>query len=195
MTCIIGLVDKDGKTYLAGDSMGYANVSWGTPVSNPKVFKVKDKPIVLGYTTSFRMGQLLEFHPEIFPDLHRDKTEYTREYIIREVIPRLQGLYRESGWGKKDGDGAADGGTFLIGVPGAVYTVQDNFAVLEHIHGYEACGCGCYAACASVATSCKNGVEDPKTILKAAMEVTVQYSPGVQPPFHYVTTDGEAGEL
>lgn len=190
MTCIIGFADKD-VTWLVGDSMSYTENNNGYPCKASKVFKIKDKPILIGYTTSFRMGQLLEFHPELFPDLHRDKQEYDREYLVTKVIPNLLKLYKDSGWDIKAEEGERGGGTFLVGVPNHVYLVQSDFSVLEAISNYDACGCGIYSAKASVATAIKNGVTDIKEILKTAMEVTTQYSPGVQPPFHYCTTKGD----
>ena len=55
MTCIAGLV-HDGAVYLAGDSAGCSG--WDLTVrADPKVFV--SGSYVMGFTTSFRMGQLL----------------------------------------------------------------------------------------------------------------------------------------
>lgn len=56
MTCIIGLENK-GKVYMGADSAssnGYSiNVS-----GNPKLFR--SGPFLIGFTSSWRMGQLLQ---------------------------------------------------------------------------------------------------------------------------------------
>ena len=55
MTCIAGLV-HDETVYLAGDSAGTSG--WNLTVrADPKVFA--NDSYVMGFTTSFRMGQLL----------------------------------------------------------------------------------------------------------------------------------------
>ena len=56
MTCIIGLV-ADGRVYLGGDSAAVH----GWTRRRTRLRKVFRKgPFLVGYTTSFRMGQLLE---------------------------------------------------------------------------------------------------------------------------------------
>jgi hypothetical protein len=55
LTVIVGLVHR-GRTHLAGDSAGSSG-SQLTIRRDPKVFT--NGPYVLGFTTSFRMGQLL----------------------------------------------------------------------------------------------------------------------------------------
>ena len=57
MTCIVGVVDK-GIVHMAGDKLGSNGFTKGISV-RPKVFHNGD--FLVGYTTSFYMGQLLEF--------------------------------------------------------------------------------------------------------------------------------------
>jgi len=57
MTCIVGLIDKESKKiYMGGDSAGVANYSLSVR-KDPKVFKRYG--FIFGFTSSFRMGQLL----------------------------------------------------------------------------------------------------------------------------------------
>jgi len=62
MTCIVGFVDAKKNVYLGGDSAGVSGLDV-TIRKDPKVFK-KDE-MVIGYTSSFRMGQLLCFKLKI----------------------------------------------------------------------------------------------------------------------------------
>lgn len=57
MTCIVGLVDK-GSIYMGGDSAGVAGLSVTTR-ADEKVFL--NGPFIMGFTTSFRMGQILRY--------------------------------------------------------------------------------------------------------------------------------------
>lgn len=55
MTCIVGLVENN-KVYIGGDSAGVAGLSL-MKRADEKVFK-KDE-FIFGFTSSFRMGQLI----------------------------------------------------------------------------------------------------------------------------------------
>jgi len=57
MTCIVG-IQHDGRVYIGGDSAGVAGYSI-TSRADAKVFTVG--PYVMGFTSSFRMGQLLRY--------------------------------------------------------------------------------------------------------------------------------------
>ncbi|KKN17732.1 hypothetical protein LCGC14_0962700, partial [marine sediment metagenome] len=62
MTCIVGFIDDGGKAWMGGDSAGVAG-HHTHPRRDPKVFRVG--PVLIGYTSSFRMGQLLRYHLKI----------------------------------------------------------------------------------------------------------------------------------
>jgi hypothetical protein len=55
MTCIVGIVEN-GKVYMGGDAAGVNGYSVRVR-KDPKLFKVGE--FLFGYTSSFRMGQLL----------------------------------------------------------------------------------------------------------------------------------------
>jgi hypothetical protein len=57
MTAIVGLVDA-GSVYIGGDSAGVAGMSM-TVRADAKVFR--KKRYLFGFTTSFRMGQLIRY--------------------------------------------------------------------------------------------------------------------------------------
>ncbi|MFI2358160.1 hypothetical protein OG582_11910 [Streptomyces anulatus] len=57
MTVIVGLVHK-GRVHLGADSAGVSGLQL-TVRRDPKAFR--NGPYALGFTTSFRMGQLLRF--------------------------------------------------------------------------------------------------------------------------------------
>ena len=57
MTCIVGLIDGN-RVWMGGDSAGVSGLDI-TVRSDPKVFRNGD--FLIGFTSSFRMGQLLAF--------------------------------------------------------------------------------------------------------------------------------------
>ena len=57
MTCIVGLV-HEGVVYIGGDSAGVGGMSL-TVRADEKVFQ--NGEFLMGFTTSFRMGQLLRY--------------------------------------------------------------------------------------------------------------------------------------
>ena len=58
MTCIVGLVD-DGKVYMGGDAASVDGYIVRTSALS-KVFR--NGPFLIGYSTSWRMGQILQYH-------------------------------------------------------------------------------------------------------------------------------------
>jgi hypothetical protein len=78
MTCIVGL-EHQGKVYIGADSAGVQGYNV-TCRSDEKVFQNKD--FILGFTSSFRMGQLLRysFNPPTQPankdDMHYLATDF-----------------------------------------------------------------------------------------------------------------------
>lgn len=150
MTCIVGFVDKNYRTcYMAGDHIGtdgYSKLNY----NNQKVFK--NGEFLIGYTTSFRMGQLLQYKWKA--PTRNKTTKDDLEYLVNQVVPSFIKLFRDNGFLSSESEatardsktnttsGAISGGQFLIGYRGRLYTVQSDFAVLEEARGYAACGCG-----------------------------------------------------
>ena len=82
MTCIVGFTEND-ITWIGGDSFGSNGYS-GQVYKNKKVFKMKDnKNIIAGYTTSFRMGQILQYSTNLFDELVILKNEIDTDHFRR----------------------------------------------------------------------------------------------------------------
>ena len=129
MTCIVAEV-KDGVVHMAGDkcgSNGYTKIM----VDKPKVFINGD--FIIGYTTSFRMGQLLEFTwnpPEKLPSQGEDS------FIYKTVVDSIKSMLKQDGFATD-----TQGGSFLFGYKGKLYEMQDDYAIFN-IEKYSAVGCG-----------------------------------------------------
>ena len=178
MTCIAGLV-HDGAVHLAGDSAGCS--SWTLTVrSDPKVFA--NGSYVMGFTTSFRMGQLLRYaftppEPEI-ADLHR--------FMCTSFTDALRQCLKDGGWAKKDKD-REEGGTFLVGTHGRLFFFNSDYQVGEPADPYAAVGCGADIALGALHATQGRGMT-PGERLDAALLAAERFSNGVRGPFAHVST-------
>ena len=89
MTCIVGLV-HEGVVYIGGDSAGVARLSL-TVRADEKVFRNSD--FLMGFTTSFRMGQLLRY--SLKPP-RRHPADDINQYMV--VGQRVLNYGRFGGW-------------------------------------------------------------------------------------------------
>lgn len=176
MTCIAGLV-HDGRTYLAGDSAGCS--SWSLTVrKDQKVFK--NGSYVMGFTTSFRMGQLLQYAfapPEPY-------TEDLHGFMCTIFTDAVRQCLKDGGFAKKDKE-QEEGGTFLVGTSGRLFFINEDYQVGEPADPYAAVGCGADIALGALHATESTGLTPPDR-LDAAMRAAQRFSNGVRGPFSFV---------
>ena len=172
VTCIVGLA-HEGNVWIGADSA--AASGWKVRVTSvPKVFA--RGPFIIGYTVSFRMGQLLQFHLDVQP---QDGEASNLEYIVKRFIAAVRGCLKEGGYTTIDNN-KEEGGGFLVGYRGHVYSVGDEFQVTEASDGFDACGCGGnYALGAIVALDDL----EPEARVRRALGIAAYFSGGVCGPF------------
>ncbi len=176
MTCIVALEHK-GKVYMGGDSAAVAGYNIQA-TANPKVFSVGD--FLIGYTSSFRMGQLLQYNLTI-PE-NTDGEDHMR-YLVTKFIPAVRECLKEGGYTKIDNN-QEDGGFFLVGYRGKAYKVANDFQVTRMANGFIATGCGeDYALGALAAIE----IVDPEKAVARALEVAGMFSTSVRPPYHVIS--------
>ena len=185
MTCIVGLV-HDGVTYIGGDSLGSNGYS-GTVRKDMKVFHLKDVAnTVLGYTSSFRMGQLLMYAKGLIdPRDIRDK-KLDHEYLVTEFIPNVQKLFETGGYSKNN-NGEKRGGEFLFAHKDRLFKIEGDFQVGESVDNYDACGSGEMFALGSLHTTAESSIA-PIERVRMALQAATKFSVGVQPPFYIGNT-------
>lgn len=180
MTCIVG-VEKDGHVWIGGDSAGVNGSLNIHTRRDEKVFKKEE--FVMGFTTSFRMGQLLryEFEP---PDHSSKKDEMG--YLVGPFVDAMRECFRASGYLQREDTLQEYGGTFLLGYRGKLYQICDDFQIAHTFDGYAAVGCGQDVALGSLYAT--RDEHDPVKRLTAALEAAAHFSAGVRAPFNIVTT-------
>lgn len=178
MTCIVGLIEKE-TVYIGGDSAGVQGYEIKTR-QDEKVFK-KDN-MIFGFTSSFRMGQLLRYNFTI-PDHDPRKDDF--EYLCTDFIDALTECFTKKGYAKITSN-QVSGGTFLLGYKGHLYAIYNDFQVSKVFNTYDACGCGePYALGALRAT--ENSKMAPKKRIELALSVAAHFSAAVRPPFTVVS--------
>ena len=183
MTCIVGCI-HNGKVFLAGDQLGSNGYYKENHEKLTKVFKVGE--FLIGYTTSFRMGQILQYSwtpPTIYHGQDEDS------YIFNDVVKSLSSVFEANKYGKKDGVEESTG-VFLVGWRGRLFTVQSNLSVLEHDH-FAACGCGEDYARGAMYTLSESGHldDDPVEFLSFAIKSAAYFSCGVGNTITFVTEE------
>lgn len=129
MTCIVAEVVK-GVVHMAGDKLGSNGYS-KMLVSKSKVF-IKGE-FIIGYTSSFRMGQLLEY---TWTPPEKLTSQAEELYIYKTVVDSVKETLKADGYATDK-----SGGTFLFGYKGSIYEMQDDFAIFK-AEKYTAVGCG-----------------------------------------------------
>ena len=175
MTCIIGLQTKD-CVYIGGDSAGVSDLSiWIR--KDEKVFK--NQSFIMGFTTSFRMGQLLRF--KFKPPKNKYNDDY--EYMVTDFIDAVKKCFDDNDFGSK-GKGGSEGGQFLVGYKGNLYEISDDYQVAMTYLPFNAVGCGAQIALGSLyTTQSLSAPMDPEERINMALNAAAQFSAGVSAPF------------
>lgn len=184
MTCIVGFADGK-RMILAGDSAGVGGYDI-TIRNDPKVFivrQVKGPDVLIGFTSSFRMGQLL-----MALQVPRDKVGDPLGFMIQQFVPAVRKLFADGGFLSKE-NGREEGGKFLVGYRGKLFTIDGDFQVGEPADQYDSIGCGESFALGAMDIMLSQKGMDPEKALLAALQIAEKRSGGVRSPFRMVSVD------
>ena len=134
MTVIAGL-EWEGKVYIGADSASVAGYeTFATRLR--KVFR--RGPFLIGYTTSFRMGQLLQYRLDV-PEHPADMDAL--EYMATLFTDAARACLKDGGYARVE-SGVEQGGQFLVGYQGKLYQVDSDFQVNSNQAEFAALGQG-----------------------------------------------------
>jgi len=136
MTVTLAYRDPDGNgAYMIGDSCASDSYSHSA-VKNHKVFHpVGRRDILFGCAGTFRLPNLLQFVPGVFPpedELATDDIDLS--YLINEFTPVVRALIDDF---DKD-----DPWEVLIAVGNRIYRMQMDLSIIEPAGDCDAIGCG-----------------------------------------------------
>ena len=177
------------KAYLIGDSCASDSLSHSA-VKNHKVFHpVGRRDIVFGCAGTFRLPNLLQYIPGIFPpedELSTDDIDLA--YLINEFTPVVRALIDDF-----DDD---DVWEVLIAVGNRIYRMQMDLSILEPADDCDAIGCG--GSVALGAFKVLNELEPDMSIedrMNHALRVACDTVIGCQGPFLLVETEKIPDEI
>ncbi|WP_347311386.1 hypothetical protein [Defluviimonas sp. SAOS-178_SWC] len=165
MTCVVGLKTKDG--ILIGADSQATNRHHRHFRSDPKVFR--NGSMILGYTTSFRMGQLLEYKLSLPP---REVGQDVMRYMCGPFIDAVRHTFKDAGFARND-NGVETGGTFLAGFEGELFEIDEDYQVARCVDGYAAVGSG-FSYALGVLHATKG--EEPEKRVRMALEAASYFN-------------------
>lgn len=179
MTCIVGLETEDG-VLMAGDS---AAVGDGDRYATRLTKVFRRGAFLIGYTTSFRMGQLLQYRLLVEP---QDDEQTDLEYMATTFIDAVRACLKEGGFAKVENE-QEQGGSFLVGYAGKLYSVASDFQVNSSRDGYLAIGSGEYVALGCIWSNLGqlgDRKASPDAIVISALEAAEHFNNYVYPPYY-----------
>ena len=187
MTCVVGIAD--GKTvWMGADSAGATDWNIRTSLI-PKVFK-KDG-FLIGYTTSFRMGQLLQYSLDTkILAIKLGEYDDPIEFMVDRFVPDIKKLFKDEGFAKIENN-VEEGGCFMVGFQGKLFVIHSDYQVQQHADPFESIGCG-----SEYALGClypRSHERHPSEIVRLALITAAYFSNGVQAPFTILSV-GEDNE-
>lgn len=173
MTCIVAFRDND-TVYMGCDSAGVGGYSRQNRV-DPKIYRVGS--MLIGFTTSFRMGQLLGY--SLTPPKHHADVP-VENYMATAFINTVRDCLKAGGFAEKDKEREV-GGTFLVAYRSRIFEIESDYQVAERQEPYSAVGCGYDLALGSLFTS--EGQAEARSRVEIALRAAAAFSAGVHPPF------------
>lgn len=177
MTCIVA-IEHEGTVYMGSDRAGSSGWSIGL-VEHPKTFT--NGAALIGYTTSFRMGQVLQYALDV--PSHTLTWDVDR-WVATDFAAACRAAFEENVWHRVN-EGRAKGGSFLLAIQGRAYEIQEDYSFIRSTVGEYATGSGEDFARGSLCST--RTWDDPEARVLAALEAAAECSPSVAGPFDIVT--------
>jgi ATP-dependent protease HslVU (ClpYQ) peptidase subunit len=198
MTCIVGL-EINGDVILAADSMGGWTSQWMkqemvTPKLASRAIPVKLEAgggtitMGLGYTASYRMGDLLrhQFEPPPY-----DGDDLPEHWVVCQLIPAIRTLFKSHGFATIENN-SESGGEFLLAIQGQCFIVGSDFSVVRPRDGYAAIGSGVeFALGAMAALQLEHDGEPDSTWPDMAVRAAARHNAFVGGAVHEMTIRGK----
>lgn len=182
MTCIVAVAEA-GEVMIGGDSAGSAGHHRRIR-ADEKVFTKGQ--FVMGFTSSFRMGQLLRYSLNV---AGKPEDMDDAQYMSTWFVDAVRRCLKDGGFAKVS-EGREEGGVFIVGYRGRIYTVESDFQVGIPTEPYDAVGCGIDYALGAL-HALRSTKLTPKTRVTRALDAASTYSGAVAPPY-VVLTGGRA---
>lgn len=194
MTCIVAVTDGQ-RIVLGADSVGVGRNSYHQIRRDPKIFAMGS--FLLGFTTSFRMGQVLMHSEFPKPPLTEDPTRAFR-FMVQEFVPAARGCLEAGGYaksitfsrGEAQESHQAQGGTFIVGFEGFLFEVHDDYAVAMQELPYTAIGAAHLPALGALAATADLEL-DLQERAYLALQAAAVHTGACRRPFRFLRQDAK----
>ena len=181
MTCVVA-IRHNGFIYLGGDSQGTSGHSSASRI-DPKVFR--NGTSLIGYTTSFRMGQLLE-HGLKLPEPKPDQT--IMNFMCIDFIDAVRNVLSDGGFEKKENE-VRTGGNFIVAYGGEIFEVDSDYQVWRPIKPYLAIGSGADIAIGALCAMENLKELSGKARVHTALSAAAEFNSTVSAPFQIISNE------
>lgn len=178
MTCIVG-IEHDGHVTIGGDSLGISGYDQLTR-SDKKVFR-HSNGFIIGFTTSFRLGQILEycFDP---PSQEYDETDY--KYLVGTFTVCMRDTFEANGVDVKAENSGCE---FILAYRNKLYLTASDYQVGIPNSSFAAVGIGRQPALGALYALQDSNLSAKEKVL-LALQAASEFSTCVSPPFHVLST-------
>ncbi len=196
MTCIVAVTDGS-KVVIGGDSAAVGEREMLIRATR-KVFIAGAYGI--GFTRSWRMGQLLRYATELPEPPAAGDGEALEAFMVAEFMPVIRQSFRDHGFAKTvrnalSADYVEEGqevcGAFLVGLRGHIFEVQYDYQVVRPATPYAAVGHGAVAALGSLHSLAAHTDLSLEEKARSALYAAEACTRSVRAPFHLIEV-GEA---
>lgn len=167
MTCVVAL-RHDGVIYMGCDSAGVGGYSRSNRL-DPKIYRVGE--MLIGFTTSFRMGQLLGYSLTLPRPTWRRPSSTPCAIASRPAAGRRKTRTWSAAAISSSPTRAASSRS------------KGDYQVAENAEPYNAVGCGFDLALGSLFTSGRVANASARERVEEALQAAAAFSAGVYPPF------------
>jgi ATP-dependent protease HslVU (ClpYQ) peptidase subunit len=175
MTCIVGLVDSDGKVYIGADSLTTNDYGIAQINMYPKLAFNGD--FLIGCTGSARIAEII--HHVFDPPAYSIETDNIDKYMVKAFVPAMQECIDKANAKEEHKE---TGSGFLIGFQGRLFCIKSKYAVEEPSCGYEAVGSGGEVALGVLYATREVGYT-PDFKIRLALEASAVHNAYVRAPF------------
>lgn len=189
MTVIVG-VRSQGRVFMGADSQGTGG--WAkTARADDKLFRLGE--LVVGFTTSYRMGQVLRYwlEDEGVGVPESETPADIERWAVRTFVPAVRKVLKEHGFAKVE-NAREEAGSFLVGWRAALFAVEDDLQAGFSRAPYMAAGVGREFALGALHACSELIPNDPEHVLGRALWAAADNSIGCGPPFVYLQTETRA---
>ena len=144
-----------------------------------KVFRVGE--YVLGFTSSFRMGQILQYQTDLVSPMPEEGKDLHR-FAVTQLVPRLRAAFHSNGMMGKNEIGQDCVGQFLIGYKDQLWCVESDFQVSVPADPFYCIGSGAQFAAGAMEVLTTAPASHPEDVIKGAIAVAEKFSCGVGGP-------------